>query len=153
MYVYDFIIVYIYQAFDGMPDSVYEGVWGLSKTKRVQMILEEDLLKRLDAEAEKLGLNRSEFIRLSVEERLSNNAASEGVDTTARILRKLIQDEMNPQFNRMAKMIAKSTKASATGMYLQVVELNAGGKAIDVVKAFRDSEAQAATYLNNKERE
>jgi metal-responsive CopG/Arc/MetJ family transcriptional regulator len=121
-----------------------------SKTVRFNIYLEEEALRVVDAEAEKLGLNRSEFVRIALDEKLSNGAANEGIDTTMRLLRKLLADELNPQFNRMAKMIAKNTKASATGMYLQVVALN-NEQGIDAVKAFRDSEASAVNYLMTKE--
>lgn len=121
----------------------------LSKMKRVQMLLEEDLLKRLDAEAELKGMNRSEFMRLALEEKLSAHASVEGIDSTVKALRRVLSDELNPQFNRMAKMVAKSTKAAATGMYLQVVELNAAGS-VDAVKAFRDAKIQATAYLTSR---
>lgn len=117
---------------------------------RINLYLDDELLERVDAEAKKMGMNRSELTRLVYESYLSNAAATEGVDATARILRKLIQDEMNPQFNRMAKMIAKSTKASATNMYMQLMELSTN-KELDAVTVFRDSETKAVQFLNNRE--
>lgn len=121
--------------------------------KRVQLMMDVDLLKRVDAEAEKQGMNRSEFTRMALEEKLSTNGAIDGVDTTMRLLRKLLQDEVNPQFNRMAKMIARNTKAAATGMYLHVLGMDKANKkeAVDVVAAFRDSESKAAQYLISKD--
>ncbi|WP_101809518.1 CopG family transcriptional regulator [Paenibacillus pasadenensis] len=117
--------------------------------KRVQLKMKPDLVARLDAQAKLENRSRTELIELACEMMLSQQGAVEGTDATMKMLRKLIQDEVTPQFNRMAKMISKTTKASATAMYMQVVELNHAGQ--DAVSIFRDSEARAANYLTSKE--
>ncbi|MCY9763518.1 ribbon-helix-helix domain-containing protein [Paenibacillus alvei] len=117
--------------------------------QRVQVLFDSDLLKRIDAEAKKLGMNRSEFLRVAAETKLSNNAAEQGLDTVLRMMRKILSDELNPQFNRLAKMIAKDTKASATSMYMLLVmasQLN-----MDAKTMFSKSEEKAAGYLTSKE--
>lgn len=119
-------------------------------TTRFNIYLDDELLKRVDAEAVKMGMNRSELTRHVYETYLSNAAANEGTDAIARILRNLLKDELNPQFNRIAKMVSKNTKASATGMYMQLVQLSKN-KEIDAIAAFRESETKAAAYLTNRE--
>lgn len=122
----------------------------MAKTTRINISLDEDLLKRIDAEAEKLGMKRSEFIRLSTEEKLSDSAANDGIDTTLRLIRRVMQDEFTGQFNRMAKMIAKDTKASATAMYMLLAYLSKV-PGLDAIEAYRQSESRAVTYLTTKE--
>lgn len=95
----------------------------MADQERVQILLDKDLKNKIDARAKLEGMNRSELIRLACEMYLSDHAANDGLDTTSRLLRKIIQDEMNPQINRLAKMISKNTKAAATSMYMQVVSL------------------------------
>lgn len=126
------------------------GVFALGgKPKKIQLYIDEPLLKSATAEAKKLGMNRSEFVRLALEEKLSNNSAEAGVDTTLRLLRKALQDEMKPQIERLAKMEAKTTKASATAMYMLLVMLGKQGH--DAVSIFEGAEKKAATYLNSRE--
>lgn len=122
----------------------------MSETQRVQVLLDPELVKRLDAKSKVQNTNRSELIRLACEAYLSEGAANEGVDATMRLLRKVVQDEMNPQINRLAKMIAKTTKASATGMYMQVVALDTNPE-LDAKEIFRNSETKAVGYLNTRE--
>lgn len=126
---------------------------GPQNTQRVQMLLSSELLVRLDAEAEKQGMNRSEFMRLALEEKLSSNASVEGVDATMRLLRKLLQDELNPQINRLAKMIYKSTKAGAHGLFFQMLAINSLHNNIDAVKHYQDAEKQAIAYASAKEKD
>jgi metal-responsive CopG/Arc/MetJ family transcriptional regulator len=122
----------------------------MAKTRRIQALLDEDLVRRVDAEVKKMGMNRSEFIRLALEQKLSNDAAYEGIDSIMKLLRKLLADELNPQFNRLAKMIAKNIKASATTMYMQLIELSTNEK-LNAFEAFQQSEAKAVAYLNNRD--
>lgn len=118
--------------------------------KRVQILIDDELLKRVDAEAEKINMTRSEYIRNALESQLSKTAAVEGVDTTVKLLRALLKDELNPHVNRLAGMISKATKAAATGMYLQVLELQTN-KDINAVEAYQKAEARAVAYLTHKE--
>ncbi|MEK4983572.1 ribbon-helix-helix domain-containing protein [Bacillus sp. FSL K6-6540] len=121
----------------------------MGQLRKIQLYIDEDLLKKLDAEASVLNMNRSEFIRDAIELKLSNGAAVEGIETTMRLLRRVIEDSINPQFNRMAKMIAKDTKASATSMYLNVLHLAEIGR--DSVNLYKQAESKAAAYLTSKE--
>ncbi|MEK5061028.1 hypothetical protein BK126_26290 [Paenibacillus sp. FSL H7-0326] len=117
--------------------------------QRVQVLFDDDLLKSLDAECKKQGMNRSEFIRSAVEQRISSNSAEQGLDTILKMLRKVLQDELNPQFNRLAKMQAKTTKAAATAMYMQLVTVSALG--LDGRDSLKSAEEKAVGYLTNKE--
>lgn len=120
------------------------------KMKRVQLLIDEELLLRIDAQAKKENTNRSELIRHAAEKLLSEAGASEGVDTVLKLVRKAIQDELNPQVNRLAKMTAKSIKASATTMYMNLIEMGEKGN-MDAISVFRDAEAKAVTYLTTKD--
>lgn len=120
-----------------------------SKQKKIQLYIDESLLRIIDAEAKKLGMNRSEYLRLAAEEKVSANSAEQGVDTTLRFLRKAFQDEMKPQIERLAKMEAKTTKAAATAMYMLLVMMQQQG--MDAVSIFENSEKKAAGYLNTRE--
>jgi metal-responsive CopG/Arc/MetJ family transcriptional regulator len=126
------------------------GVWYMNIVKRVHVNLDAEMIRRLDAKAKLEGSNRTELISLAIEKLLSDNAADEGVDSTARLLRKLLEDVTGPQINRLAKMIAKTTKAAATTMYMQTILLDQNEK-VDAIASFKDSTTKAVEYLNTRE--
>lgn len=121
----------------------------MSGQKKVQVYFDSDLLNNIDAEASKMGMNRSEFLRLAAEEKLSKNAASQGMDTILPMMRNVVQDEIKSQINRIAKMEAKTTKAAATSMYMILVLLHHFG--MDPKSIFEASEKKAVMYLQTKE--
>lgn len=122
----------------------------MGTTKRVQLLMEPDLVKRLDAKATLEGTNRTELIIRACELFLSESGAVDGADALQKMLTNIMKNVIDPQFNRMAKMIAKDTKASATSMYMQYSEMVSDGKH-DALQIYRDASAKAATYLTTKD--
>lgn len=121
----------------------------MSDQKKVQMYFDPVLLTNLDAEVAKMGMNRSEFVRLAVEEKLSKNAAHQGMDTILPSLRSVVQDEIKSQFTRLAKMEAKTTKAAASGMYMLIAMMNHLN--MDAEGFYAACEKKAVQYLTSKE--
>lgn len=122
----------------------------MSSTKRINVSLEDGLLRRIDAEAQKLGMNRSEWIRLASEEKLSVQAATDGLDTTAKLIRKILEDVVGKESNRLAKMISRDTKASGTAMYMLYAYLEKV-PGLDAKEFFTKSQNQAVNLLTSRE--
>jgi metal-responsive CopG/Arc/MetJ family transcriptional regulator len=117
--------------------------------KELRFMVDEQMLRDLDAEAGRRGVKRNEMCRRLLEEKLSEEDALRGIDTIMKMLRTVLKDTANPQFERLAKMIAKDTKASATGMFMQVADFYKRGE--DHVAIYDESSKKAAAYLIARE--
>lgn len=122
----------------------------MGSSKRVQLLMEPDLVKRLDAKAKLEGTNRTELVIRACELFLSESGAVDGADALLKMLNDTMKAYIDPQINRMAKMISKDTKASATAMYLIYSQLVAEGK-YDAIGIFKEATSKAASYLTTKE--
>jgi metal-responsive CopG/Arc/MetJ family transcriptional regulator len=119
--------------------------------KQIRVYLDDELLRSVDGLAAKEGLNRSEMLRRIIQRGVSEDSAVEGIDTVLKLLRNVLHDVTKPQFDRIAKMVAKDTKASAAGMFMQVVEFHKKGE--DHVAIYSESMKKAAAYLATKDEE
>lgn len=83
-------------------------------------------IKALADENEKTSM--ADIARRILNENLSVEYASKGIDAITQTIRRVIRDEIRPVENRMAKLSAKAAAASATSMYLNVETIADMGK-------------------------
>jgi metal-responsive CopG/Arc/MetJ family transcriptional regulator len=117
--------------------------------KEVRFYIDDEMLRSLDGLVAREESNRSEVLRRIVQKSLSEESAVDGIDTVLKLLRNALHDVTKPQFERLAKMIAKDTKASATGMFMQVADFYKRGE--DHVAIYDESSKKAAAYLIARE--
>lgn len=78
----------------------------------------------------------SSMVRQMISDSLAHDAATENIDVITTILRRIVRDIVKEETERLAKLIIKTMKASATGMYLasQAIEdigQNKGGEMLE----------------------
>jgi len=88
------------------------------KLVKFTIYLPEDSVKLINARAAQTNESSSSLIRHILTQALSQESVTNNIDTVSNIIRRVVRDITRAETDRLAKLIVKTMKASAAGMYL-----------------------------------
>ncbi|MBS3976621.1 MAG: toxin-antitoxin system HicB family antitoxin [Syntrophomonadaceae bacterium] len=110
--------------------------------KYFRIRLTDDLHKRLQAAATRRGHSVATLIRDILDQALTEGAAVDGRE----VLDKAIRRAIKPDIERLATLLAKSTIAGATSMYLNMQAIEDLGKT-DATEMYQTARKKAVAYM------
>lgn len=113
-------------------------------TRRLDLWLNEELYRGLEAEAVRRGVRITTVARDLLAKGLAEAAAREGMEAVVEAVRRAIK----PAENRLAALLQKSTSAAATAMYLHTLALALQGE--DAEDLYAKARKKAAEYLRQR---
>lgn len=113
-------------------------------TRRLDLWLNEELYRGLEAEALRRGVRVTTVARDLLAKGLVDAAAREGLEAVVEAVRKAIK----PAENRLAAMLQKSITAAATAMCLHTLALALQGE--DAEELYQKARKKAAEYLRQR---
>lgn len=113
--------------------------------KELRFGVTEELHRNLVALSERRGERVAEVCRRILEDAVKVEAAKDGIDVILELIRQTVAEQMKPVEERMAKINAKTSIASATSMFMEMQIYKEFGK--DPRPLYEAARKKAVAYI------
>lgn len=90
----------------------------MANTERVNATVSSKTKKELEKLSAKTGISQSEIINIAIQEHLKLMSTQDNIDFITNEIYRAVESKLDKYHNRLFRLLAKMSKASFTGLYI-----------------------------------